>query len=236
MNLIWHIPGEKHGRIVRSDSTVGRNCVPAPGHRPGLQFGADRKSAADYILTLAGRFLSEKVKDKSPALLFSDGALGLAIQAAWPLKASGPLVIAVFTPAQRERARTIGGGEVLEGSDPGFVDRLKMATEGKGFETVLVASRRGLSIRMALGAAGVLGRVFLLLPASEPARVDLHSTINYKGLTVEGVEIFGGSSTVIDEELQSVVKAIAGPRMETLAKVLFHTLEDEEGDHFEIKV
>jgi NADPH:quinone reductase-like Zn-dependent oxidoreductase len=170
-----------------------------------------------------------------PGLLFSGGALGLALQAAWSLNSLGSLFIAATSPAQGKKARAIGGGIVLEESDPGFTDRLKIETQGAGFPLVLAATTAGASIMKALGSASVLGRVFLLLPAREPARVDLHSTINYKSLTVEGVDIFGGDSVVTDEELRSVMEAVTELRLEILAGALFRHGEDTEGDRFEIR-
>jgi threonine dehydrogenase-like Zn-dependent dehydrogenase len=228
MELIWHIPGEAKEQVIWPEADVGRNCVPAPGHRPGLQH------ATAYILSVSGRFLRKQAKPGMPGLLFSGGALGLALQAAWASAGLGPLYIAVASPAQREKARTIGGGIVLEESDPGFTDRLKIETQGAGFPLVLAATTAGASIMKALGSASVLGRVFLLIPPGEPARVDLHSTINYKSLKVAAADIFGDPSAATDEELAAV---IAQPGLTTLVDMLFGAQDDngeKSGDWFEM--
>lgn len=222
MELIWHIPEEAKGRVIWSGAMADRRVpASAPGRGPGLQ--PPNVLFTAYILVLAGRFLRERAKASVSGLLFSEGALGLALQAAWAINALGPLFIAVASPSQEEKARAIGGGIVLEESDPGFTDRLKVETRSEGFPLVLIASTRGGSIRKALGAASALGSVFLLLPTREPTKVDLHSTINYKGLRVEGVDVFRGSSVVTDDELEMV---IAKPALTTLADILFGAQND----------
>lgn len=216
MDLVWHIPGQAQGRLIR----VGLDG--------GLQ-------ATSYILARAASFLRENVKDKGPTLLMSGGSLGLAIQAAWDLDGQGPLFVAVASPAQGEKTRSLENGVVLDDSDPGFVDRLKMETRGEGFGTVLVASARAEAVRKALGAARVLGCVSLLSPTRASVRIDLHSTVNYKSLDVQGADVFSATSSPTDVEFRAARGMKTSHRPETIPDLLFRGTEEREADRFEVK-
>lgn len=261
MDLIWHIPGAGQDRMIYADlddgssAAVGPICDRAsspfaasrfsaaarreeenrpieltaktPGHRPGLQ-------ATSYILARAASFLRENVKDKGPTLLFSGGSLGLAVQAAWDTRGLGPLAIAVASAAQGEKARALGNGVVLDEVGPSFVDRLKMETRGEGFRTVLVASVQGDAVRRALGAASVFGRVLLLMLPGDPIQADLHSTINYKSLSVEGADIFGERGTMPGDGPAQSARVIAAKAAESVVDWLFSSAEGSS-DYFRIE-
>ncbi len=215
MDLVWHIPGEEQGRIICASVDAG-------------------PQAASHILARAASFLRENVKAKGPALLFSGGALGLAIQAAWDTESLGPLFVAVASPAQGEKARALRNGIVLDEVGPGFVDRLKMETRGEGFRTVMVATARGEAVREALGAAAVFGHVLLLITAKDLARADLHSTINYKSLNVTGADPFAGSEAARAPADRSTAECRSDPFVVHLGLALLPPAPDGEGDHFEI--
>jgi len=73
---------------------------------------------------------------------------------------------------------------ILDRKSPGFINRLKLMTEGKGFEKILVIDPDPEALRRALGAAGVFGEVILAVGPSGPVTCDLQDTINYKSLRV----------------------------------------------------
>jgi len=97
---------------------------------------------------------------------------------------SGAAVLAVRT--ETLAARLSGSGTVLRADLPDFTDRLKLLTGENGFPEVLILDRDPEAIRQALGAASVFGVVRLFFEPSGPVTADLHTTINYKSLTVQG--------------------------------------------------
>lgn len=80
-------------------------------------------------------------------------------------------------------------GPIIRSDLPDFVDRLKVISNEKGFETILVLEKDPAAVRQALGAAAVFGKVHLLMKPAGPVSADLHSTINFKSLQVSGVNI-----------------------------------------------
>ena len=77
-------------------------------------------------------------------------------------------------------------GPVTRSDFTDFVDRLKVISNKKGFDTVLVLDHNPAAVRQALGAAAVFGKVHLLVKPAGKVTVDLHSTINFKSLAVYG--------------------------------------------------
>ena len=118
-------------------------------------------------------------------LIFSSGDLGSLLEAACRRRGLRP-VAAVGDPA-----------------DPGFFDRLKVETGGRGFDTVLVASSRPAIVRAALGAAAVFCRVCFLLPPGVPVRVDLNATVNYKSLELIGLSFLRFLRELTEEEIEA---------------------------------
>lgn len=74
---------------------------------------------------------------------------------------------------------------VLDSSGVDFIDRVKTATSGDGFENVAVLSDSPADVRAALGVAGVFGSIFLARPPWDGVSADLHNTLLYKSLTVK---------------------------------------------------
>ncbi len=101
-----------------------------------------------------------------------------------PSREAASLMLAVRT--EELALRLAGKGTVLRADRPDFTDRLKLLTGGKGFPEVLVLDRDPEAVRQALGAAGVFGVIRLFFEPSGPVTADLHTTINYKSLTVQG--------------------------------------------------
>lgn len=75
---------------------------------------------------------------------------------------------------------------LLDRAAPGFVDRLKILTGGRGFENVIVLSRDPEAVKSALGAAAVFGDIYLLFPPTGQVAVDLTATVNFKSLRIHG--------------------------------------------------
>ena len=73
---------------------------------------------------------------------------------------------------------------VFRRDDQACIDHLKIRSDGRGYDIVIVWDSAPAAVRMALGAAAVLGEVLLYFSPRGKVSADLHSTINYKSLRV----------------------------------------------------
>ena len=99
----------------------------------------------------------------------------------------GSLFIAVSNPAQSEKLnKQISENQILNYEALDFIDRVKILTDQKGFENVIVIDSSPGAIKLALGVAGVFATIYLFTMPSASVIADLHNTIHYKSLKVIG--------------------------------------------------
>ena len=165
------------------------------------------------ILAQAGKIVSA-LNPSSRVLLFSEGLIGEAVRSALPQHLIDDAVI-VRIPAD-EKSRELEGSE-LDPYAPGFIDSLKAMTMGKGFPNVILVSSRPEMVRKAMGCAGVLGRVFFLLPIREKVSVDLTATVNYKSIILRGQNFFSGLETLTAENISKAIGQIVSLPVHFLA-------------------
>jgi len=95
------------------------------------------------------------------------------------------LVFVAAGPRAETAARTnLPGAAIFRRDDPACIDNLKIRSDGRGYAVIIVWDSDPAAVRLALGAAAVLGEVFLYFSPRGKVSVDLHSTINYKSLRI----------------------------------------------------
>ena len=77
--------------------------------------------------------------------------------------------------------------ELISAGTVDAVDRLKILTARRGFDMVVETTGNDRLLEIALGAAGVGGKVGLLGLSSGVTALDLHNTVHFKELAVRGL-------------------------------------------------
>lgn len=139
--------------------------------------------------TLAGFFDDRWPEFKGRTIVFLDEASLLPASGEGALKEISCYLAVKKLERANNTALKVPPERLLDRAAPGFVDRMKILTGGRGFENVIVLSRDPAAVRQALGAAAVFGDVYLLLPPSGKVAVDLTATVNFKSLRIHGRDI-----------------------------------------------
>jgi len=250
--IIAFTPGENIGDLTTDIYLPGNNDsilelsdrINIAGNKHGYRRVKSRKPISiDQVLSSV--ILAEAIKlissDESCSddriIIFSQGIMGLALQLALIKKGLKHMVIAVDSETQRGRTEELNGGIILDTKDIGFIDHLKVETEEQGFSTVFIASNRPEIVKIALGCAGVFGKIYLLSPVVGSVNADLNSTINYKSLIVKGYNFTNHLCDLTEDDISmSFDKITRLPLSKEILLVNWNNWEEsipaEDGDRF----
>ncbi len=180
----------------------------AAGEKVALPGSFSARSIFSAVILAQAVKVVNSINLSGSILLFSDGLIGEAVRSALPEDILVKTVVARVSPLIEKSGPVEANGNELNPFAIGFIDSLKAMTEGKGFANVILASPIPELVKKALGCAGILGEVSLLLPILGKVSVDLTATVNFKSLIIRARSFFSGLGNLTDRDIAASVSKI----------------------------
>ncbi len=203
-------PGEVAAEVVLFSAQDAGSLFPdfSAGEKVVLPGSFSARSLFSAVVVAQAAKIMRTINLFGSSLLFADGLIGEAMRIALPADIRKETVIARVSPGIEPAEQAAADGEELDPFAPGFIDTLKAMSGGEGFTTVIVASPVPELVGKAMGCAGVLGEVTLLLPILGKVSVDLTATVNFKSLIIRGRSIFSGLENLAARDIAGATEKI----------------------------
>jgi (R,R)-butanediol dehydrogenase/meso-butanediol dehydrogenase/diacetyl reductase len=156
------------GGLAEAVTVTAHMCVQVPD---GV--GADTAALAEPIAVAVRALRRGRLSLNESLVVLGAGMIGIASLVVGRRIGAAPIVIADPIASRRELAKRLGADLTVDPRDPAFLEKVRVATGGRGADVTVDAAGARDSGPAAIAAARAGGRAVVVGLASEPAQVDL---------------------------------------------------------------